>query len=66
MVCDHNIDSVFCVIYRVNKCNKNSSEMLNKLKAFFYKSSIGFKLIAISRELPDCIPRAMSSFLVQG
>jgi hypothetical protein len=61
IVWDPRIDSVFCVL---NGLDEHSLEMLTKkLKGFFSKAPTGpLKLIVISRELSDSIPRAMSSF----
>jgi hypothetical protein len=65
MVQDPSIDSVLCVLDGLDECDEHSLEfLLGKLRGFFSKSPAGhLKLIAVSRELPDCIPRAMSSFL---
>ena len=64
MVQDPGIDSVLCVLDGLDECDEHSLEfLLGKLRGFFSKSPAGhLKLIAVSRELPDCIPRAMSSF----
>ena len=63
MVRDPGIDSIFCVLDGVDECDENSLEILTKkLRGFFSKSLTGLKLIVVSRELPDCIPRAMSNF----
>jgi ankyrin repeat protein len=63
MVRDLSIDSVFCVLDGIDECDENSLEMLTKkLRGFFSESPTALKLIAVSRKLPDCIPRAMSGF----
>jgi len=64
MVRDPGIDSLLCVLDGLDECDEHSSEMLSeKLKGFFSTSQTTcLKLIAVSRELPDYIPRAMSSF----
>jgi ankyrin repeat protein len=63
MVRDPGIDSVFCVLDGLDECDEHSLEMLTeKLRDFFSKSPMGLKLVAVSRELPDCIPRAISGF----
>src|SRR5271156_6649788 len=57
------IGSVLCVLDGLDECDENSLEMLTeKLRGFFSKSPTGLKLIVVSRELPDCIPRAVSGF----
>jgi hypothetical protein len=63
MVRDPSIDSIFCVLDGLDECDEHSLEVLTeKLRDFFSKSPTSLKLIAVSRELPDCIPRAMSGF----
>ena len=63
MVRDLGVGSIFCVLDGLDECDELSLEMITeKLRCFFSKSPTSLKLIAVSRELPDCIPRAMSSF----
>ena len=63
MVRDPGIGSVFCVLDGLDECDEDSLEMLTeKLRDFFSKSPTSLKLIAVSRELPDCILTAMSGF----
>jgi hypothetical protein len=54
---------VFYVLDCLDRCDEYSLEMLSeKLRDFFSKSHSGLKLITVSREPLDCIPRAMSGF----
>jgi len=65
MVQDPSIYSVLCVLDGLDECDEYSLEIFTeKLKGFFSKSPAGcrLKLIAASRELPDCISRATSGF----
>jgi len=64
MVQDPGIDSILCVLDGLDECNEHLLEfLLRKLRGFFSKSLASYlKLIAVSQELLDCIPRAMSSF----
>jgi len=63
MVQDPSIYSVLCVLDRLGECDEYSLEIFTeKPNGFFSKSPADcrLKLIAASRELPDCIPRATS------
>jgi ankyrin repeat protein len=64
MIRDSSIDSVFSILDGLDECDEDSLEIfIEKLKSLFSKSPTNrLKLIVVSRELPDCIPRAMSSF----
>ncbi|KAI9764416.1 MAG: hypothetical protein M1840_008439 [Geoglossum simile] len=63
MVQDPVLDSVFCVLDGLDECDKHSLEGFSeKLRGFCSKSPPGLKVIVVSRELPNCISRAMSSF----
>jgi hypothetical protein len=63
MVQSSGISSAFCVLDCLDRCDEYSLETLSeKPRDFFSKSQCGFKLITISQELLDCIPRAMPGF----
>jgi hypothetical protein len=64
MILNTSLSQVICVIDGLDECDEPSLDMLvKKLKAFFSKPPQTFKLIAVSREKPVCLPRALSGFL---
>jgi hypothetical protein len=63
MVHETGLTRVFCVIDGLDECDEPSLDMLvRKFQTFFSKSPRTFKLIAVSREKPDCLPWAFSGF----
>jgi hypothetical protein len=64
MVHHTSLTRVFCVVDGLDECDEPSLDMLvGKFKAFFCGSPETLKLLAVSREKPDCLPWALSGFL---
>lgn len=68
MLHDPVLGAVYCVLDGLDECDEASLEvLLNKFKALFStkfseSSACYLNLIVVSRDLPDFIPRVLSSF----
>ena len=68
MTCDPMLRTIYCVLDGLDECDKASLEvLLRQFKALFSKnsgdtSSCRLNLIAVSRDLPNIIPKLLSGF----
>ena len=67
MVCDPTLENTYCVLDGVDECDKASLELLlRRFAALFSADTFGpsayhLNLLIVSRDLPDCIPKLLSS-----